>query len=117
MGLRDCIKECGYADEWPKAADIFADYWGGSETWSTMPDERKATFIKEMRGSHDTGILFITHDLRVAAQVCDRVAVMQLGEVVESGTTEVLFASLKHSYTKSLLDAVPGKTWQQASNQ
>ena len=117
MGLRDCIKECGNADEWPKAAEKFANYWGGSETWSTMPDERKATFIKEMRASHDTGILFITHDLRVSAQVCDRVAVMQHGEVVESGTTEVLFASSKHSYTKSLLDAVPGKTWQQASNQ
>ena len=67
--------------------------------------------------SHDTGILFIPHVLRVAAQVCGRVAVVQHGEVVESGTTEVLFASLKHSYTKSLLDAVPGKTWQQASNQ
>ena len=104
MGLRDCIKECGYADDWPKAADKFADYWGGSETWSTMPDERKATFIKEMRAGHDTGILFITHDLRVAAQVFDRVAGMQHGEVVESGTTEVLFASLKHSYTKSLLE-------------
>ena len=117
MGLRDCIKECGYADEWPKAADKFADYWGGSETWSTMPDERKATFIKEMRTGHDTGILFITHDLWMAAQVCDRVAVMQHGEVVESGTTEVLFAPLKHSYTKSLLYAVPGKTWHQASNQ
>ena len=117
MGLRDCIKECGYADEWPKAAEKFTDYWGGSETWSTMPNERKATFIKEMRAGHDTGILFITHDLRVAPQVCDRVAAMQHGEVVESGTTEVLFASPKHSYTKPLLDAVPGKTWQQASNQ
>ena len=62
-------------------------------------------------------MIFITHDLRVAAQVCDRVAVMQHGEVVELGTTEVLFGSPKHSYTKSLLDAVPGKTWQQASTQ
>ena len=76
-----------------------------------MLGERKATFIKEMRASHDTGILFIPHDFRVAAQVCDRVAVMQHGEVAESGTTEVLFAFLKHSYTKSLLDAVSGKTW------
>ena len=116
MGLRDCIKECGYADEWPKAAEKFADYWGGSETWSTMPDERKATFIKEMRASHGTGILFITHDLRVAAQVCDRVAVMQHGEVVESGATGVLFSSPKHDYTKALLSAVPGKAWQQAGS-
>ena len=60
-------------------------------------------------------MIFITHDLRVAAQVCDRVAVMQHGEVVESGTTGELFSSPKHPYTRSLLDAVPGKTWQQST--
>ena len=61
-------------------------------------------------------MIFITHDLRVAAQVCDRVAVMQRGEVVGSGATSALFGSPKHNYTKALLDAVSGKAWQQASN-
>ena len=70
--------------------------------------------LDKIRTQMNLSMIFITHDLRVAAQVCDRVAVMQHGEVVELGTTEVLFGSPKHSYTKALLDAVPGKTWQQA---
>ena len=70
--------------------------------------------LDKIRTQMNLSMIFITHDLRVAAQVCDRVAVMQHGEVVELGTTEVLFGSPKHSYTKSLLDAVPGKTWQQS---
>ena len=57
-------------------------------------------------------MIFITHDLRVAAQVCDRVAVMRQGEVFETGSTSELFSSPKHDYTQALLAAVPGKTWQ-----
>ena len=58
-------------------------------------------------------MIFITHDLRVAAQVCDRVAVMQHGEVVEIGETIEIFKSPQHKYTQALLSAVPGKSWQQ----
>lgn len=49
MQLRNCIKECGSAGEWLKAAEKFADYWGGSGTWSTTPDERKATFAEALK--------------------------------------------------------------------
>ena len=56
-------------------------------------------------------VLFITHDLRVAAQVCDRLAVMQYGKVVEIGKTADLFNNPSHEYTKALLNAVPGKKW------
>jgi peptide/nickel transport system ATP-binding protein len=56
-------------------------------------------------------MLFITHDLRVAAQVSDRIAVMRLGEIVETGPTEQIFLRPQHAYTKELLDAVPGKAW------
>ncbi|MBN8429198.1 MAG: hypothetical protein J0L65_17240 [Xanthomonadales bacterium] len=53
--------------------------------------------------------MFITHDLRVAAQVCDRIAVMQHGMIVETGITQRVFADPQHPYTKSLLAAVPGQ--------
>ena len=67
--------------------------------------------LDQIRKEMDLSMLFITHDLRVAAQVCDFVAVMQKGLVVEVGATNKLFTQPQHEYTKSLLDAVPGKDW------
>lgn len=67
--------------------------------------------LDKIRKQMDLSMLFITHDLRVAAQVCDNVAVMQYGQVVEVGPTAKLFANPKHEYTKALLAAVPGKDW------
>ena len=67
--------------------------------------------LDRIRKQMDLSMLFITHDLRVAAQVCDNVAVMQYGKVVEIGPTSKLFAKPKHEYTKALLAAVPGKDW------
>ncbi len=57
-------------------------------------------------------LVFITHDLRVAAQICDRVLVMHQGAVVEEGETAPLFAAPQHPYTQSLLASVPGRGWQ-----
>ncbi len=54
-------------------------------------------------------MLFITHDLRVAAQICDRVAVMQKGRIVEIATPVELFGNPVHPYTRQLIAAVPGQ--------
>jgi peptide/nickel transport system ATP-binding protein len=54
-------------------------------------------------------MLFITHDLNVAAQVCDRIAVMRQGEIVELKSTAELLARPEHPYTQALLAAVPGR--------
>jgi peptide/nickel transport system ATP-binding protein len=56
-------------------------------------------------------MLFITHDLRVAAQVCDEIAVMRDGEIVEQGATAAIFARPAHPYTQELFAAVPGRDW------
>jgi len=54
-------------------------------------------------------VLFITHDLRVAAQICDRIVVMKEGEVCETGPASQIFFSPHHLYTQKLLDAIPGR--------
>ncbi|TWG88600.1 peptide/nickel transport system ATP-binding protein [Cupriavidus gilardii J11] len=56
-------------------------------------------------------LIFITHDLRVAAQICDQVLVMHRGAVVEQGTPAAIFDSPRHAYTRKLIDAMPGKDW------
>jgi peptide/nickel transport system ATP-binding protein len=56
-------------------------------------------------------MLFITHDLRVAAQICDRVAVMHKGKIVEEGPVAEVFVSPQHDYTKTLFAAAPGRSW------
>jgi len=55
------------------------------------------------------GLLFITHDLRVANQICDRIIVMHEGVIVEEGAAHQVFSKPAHAYTRSLLDAVPGR--------
>jgi peptide/nickel transport system ATP-binding protein len=67
--------------------------------------------LTEIRDRLGLSMLFITHDLRVAAQVCDTIAVMRSGEIVERAPTSQIFASPQHAYTQQLFAAVPGKDW------
>ena len=67
--------------------------------------------LADIRKRLNLAVLFITHDLRVAAQICDRVLVMRQGEVVEQGPTHEVFLHPRHEYTKALLNAAPGKDW------
>ncbi len=65
--------------------------------------------LEEIRARLDLAMLFITHDLRVAAQVCDQVAVMSKGRVVEYGPAEEIFLRPQHAYTRALFEAAPGR--------
>ena len=61
----------------------------------------------QVREQFRLAMVFITHDLRVAAQMCDHIAVMQRGEVVEYGETHEVLRDPRHAYTRKLIDAVP----------
>ncbi|NPD16768.1 ABC transporter ATP-binding protein [Xinfangfangia sp. D13-10-4-6] len=64
--------------------------------------------IQDIQQRLGLAILFVTHDLRVAAQICDRIVVMSRGRIVEEGETAAVFANPRHDYTRQLLGAVPG---------
>lgn len=57
-------------------------------------------------------ILFITHDLRVASQICDNLIVMSHGKIVERGTVDQVFGDAQDAYTRQLLSAMPGRGWE-----
>jgi len=63
--------------------------------------------LKTLRAEHNLGMLFISHDLAVVAQVADRVAVMRYGEIVEMGSVEQVMTRPQHAYTRSLLASAP----------
>jgi oligopeptide/dipeptide ABC transporter ATP-binding protein len=67
------------------------------------------TLLREIQADTKTSFLFISHDLAVVRQLSDRVAVMSAGRIVETAGTDKLFANPSHSYTKRLLDAIPGR--------
>ncbi|WNJ88702.1 ABC transporter ATP-binding protein [Bosea sp. 685] len=63
--------------------------------------------IKALQEEEGMSVLFITHDMGVVAEISDRTVVMYRGEAVETGTTQAIFSSASHPYTRALLSAVP----------
>ena len=61
----------------------------------------------EVRQKFQLAMVFITHDLRVAGEMCDHIAVMQRGQIVEYGETAEVLANPRHAYTRTLIEAVP----------
>ncbi len=63
--------------------------------------------MKELQRQENTSIIFITHNLGVVAEICDRVSVMYAGHIVEQGTVDEIFYEPQHPYTKGLLTSIP----------
>ena len=63
--------------------------------------------IKRLQQQRGMAVIFITHDLGVVAQLCQRVAVMYAGRIVEQGSVKALFSDPKHPYTRGLFDSIP----------
>src|SRR5690625_4708067 len=63
--------------------------------------------MRKLKEEHNLTYLFISHDLSVVHHLCDRIAVMYLGKIVEIATKSDLFNNSKHPYTKALLDSIP----------
>ena len=71
--------------------------------------------LADIRSRLGLTVVFVTHDLRVASQVCDSIAVMRRGQIVEYGAVADIFSNPSHVYTKELMAAVPGRQWSQAN--
>lgn len=69
--------------------------------------EKLLTLLQQLRKEHKLSYLFISHDLNVVYQICDRIAVMKDGIMVEIGTREQIYYNPQHNYTKQLLRAIP----------
>ncbi|MHA6345168.1 ABC transporter ATP-binding protein [Roseivivax sp. CAU 1761] len=67
--------------------------------------------LDDVQARFGIAMLFITHDLRVAAQICDDVVVMQKGAVVEQGPAGAVLSNPRHPYTRDLIEAAPGRHW------
>ncbi len=89
-----CVPEIMIADEPTTALDVTIQL-------------QYLDLLKELQSSLDMGILFITHDFGVVARMCDRVAVMYAGRIVETGPVGEIFDNPAHPYTRALIASVP----------
>jgi peptide/nickel transport system ATP-binding protein len=63
--------------------------------------------VSDLQEKYDTSFIWVTHDMGVVAEICDRVNVMYLGEIVEQAEVDDIFHDTKHPYTNALLDSMP----------
>jgi len=93
-----------------RALVLNPDFIVADEPVSALDVSIKAEVLKlinDLQEEFGLSMLFISHDMSVIAKVCDRVAVMYLGEIVEIGDTDTIFESPQHPYSEALLSAIP----------
>lgn len=93
-----------------RAMSVEPDFIVADEPTSALDVSVQAQILNlifDLQQKRDLTMLFITHDLAVVRQICDRVLVMYLGQVVERGPTSELFQHAEHPYTQSLLSSIP----------
>jgi peptide/nickel transport system ATP-binding protein len=97
-----------------RALALDPDVMVADEAVSALDVSVQAQVLKlldQIQARLGVALLFITHDLRVAAQICDDVLVMQHGRVVEQGPAAEVLTKPQQAYTRALLDAAPGRGW------
>ena len=72
--------------------------------------QRILRLLRRIREEHEMSLIYVTHDLAVVNEVCDDVAIIYAGQIVESGKAEEVFAAPAHPYTRMLIDSVPDVT-------
>jgi peptide/nickel transport system ATP-binding protein len=70
--------------------------------------------MKDLKEKNNTSMILITHDLGIVAEICDEVAVMYTGRIVEQGTLEDIFENTMHPYTEGLFNSLPNVANRQA---
>jgi len=73
--------------------------------------EQVLAVLRQLKSELRLAMLFITHDLRVAAQLCERIIVLQRGQIVEAGASADVLLRPQHAYTRELIASVPGRDW------
>ncbi|MEH2529039.1 peptide/nickel transport system ATP-binding protein [Bradyrhizobium sp. AZCC 1588] len=94
-----------------RALALNAELLIADEPVSALDVSVQAQILDLLEGLRDKlglSMLFITHDMRVAAQICDRIAVMKLGQIVEEAPARELLSNPQHPYTRTLIASVPG---------
>jgi len=89
----------------PKPALIIADE--ATTALDVTIEAQILVLLRKLTKEYDTSVLFVTHDLGVANEICDRITVMYAGQIMESASTESFFSAPCHPYTRGLLDSLP----------